>query len=74
MQDYYKKVTCFFEQYVDSSSDNYDFDGTFKLRAIRLIIKLLLEENVFTSKMKIKQQALRDYGIILKDDFFEKEG
>lgn len=73
-QDYYKKVTLFLEEYLFFSSDNYTPNGELYLTAIRKGVSLLLKEKVFISKKKIKQQALRKYAIILKDDFFEKEG
>lgn len=68
---YYEKVTKFYEQYADVDPKAYNLDGILKFNVIRQINILLLDEKIFTTKRAIKQQALRQYGIILRYEYFD---
>lgn len=73
MDDYYKKVTAFLEEYLNfKKPDCYTPDGVLSLTYIKEGMNMLISEKVFISKKDIKQQALKDYRIILSDDLFKE--
>ncbi len=73
MDDYYKKVTAFLEEYLNfKKPDCYTTDGALSLVYIKYGIDMLILKKVFISKKDIKQQALKDYRIILSDDLFKE--
>ena len=68
-----EKVSNFFCEYVSVHERGLTPQGNLSFTAIRHATKLLLDENVFASKLDMKKQALKDYSIILLDTFFEED-
>lgn len=73
MDDYYKKVTAFLEEYLEFEKPAcYTPNGVLSLSYIKYGMDMLILKKVFISKKDIKQQALKDYRIILSDDLFKE--
>lgn len=71
MNDYYKKVTAFLEEYLDfKRPEAYTSDEILSLTYIKIGFEKLLEARIYINEKQIKQQALKKYNIILKDEFF----
>ena len=69
--DWDEKISAFFLEYVKPQKDAYTPNGNLTFTAIRVAAKLLLEENVFSSKNDMKFEAMKDYKIVLPETIFE---
>lgn len=65
-----EKVSEFFLEYVKPIRVAYTPSGNLTFTAIKNSAQFLLQENVFTSKEDMRDQAMRDYGIILPETIF----
>ena len=68
---YNEKVSAFLLEYVMPRKAGYEEDGTMTEKAMKVAIKLLLDENVFKSENDIKKQAVVDYGVVLPCTIFD---
>ena len=68
MNDYRERIAAFLSQYVTIGGSVVPADDVYIKDAIQLII-----ENGVMTKDEMRAEALRDYSVIINDDFF-KEG
>ena len=67
-----ERLHNFFSQYVNPTCrDSYDEDGLFSYDMMRQSVDLLLTEKVFDSKKDMKEEALRDFLVIIPESLFE---
>nr|DAE34491.1 MAG TPA: arginine repressor [Caudoviricetes sp.] len=68
---YNRKIQNFLKEYVNCGADNFYVNGMMKKEAVKKAVRLLIEENVFSSVKDMKLQALKDYNIFLPAWVFE---
>lgn len=68
---YNRKIQNFLEEYCNFSPDNFYVNGMMKKEAVKEAVRLLIEENVFSSVKDMRLQALKDYNIFLPAWVFE---
>jgi hypothetical protein len=68
---YNRKIQNFLEKYVNCGPDNFYVNGMMKKEAVKEAVRLLIEENVFSSVKDMRFQALKDYNIFLPAWVFE---
>lgn len=66
-----EKVSDFFLEYVKPVKSAYTESGNLTFTAISQVTKYLIEQKVFDSKEDMREQAMRDYEIILPETIFE---
>ena len=69
---YNKKIQNFLEKYVNCGPDNFYVNGMMKKGTVKVAVRLLIEENVFSSVKDMRLQALKDYNIFLPTWVFER--
>lgn len=69
---YNRKIQNFLNEYVNFGADNFYVNGMMKKEAVKKAVRLLIEENVFSSVKDMRLQALKDYNIFLPALVFEK--
>lgn len=69
---YNKKIQNFLEKYVNCGPDNFHVNGMMKKGTVKEAVRLLIEENVFSSVKDMRLQALKDYNIFLPTWVFER--
>lgn len=73
VKSYEDLVSDFFEGYVKSPRSGYTEEGNFTDEVIKASAKMLLDEKVFESEQEMKEEALKDYGIILPAEIFKED-
>lgn len=68
---YNRKIQNFLEEYINCNPDAVYVNGMMKNEAVKEAVRLLIEENVFSSVKDMRLQALKDYNIFLPDWIFE---
>lgn len=68
---YNRKIQNFLEEYCIFSPENFYVNGMMKKAAVKEAVRLLIEENVFSSVKDMRFQALKDYNIFLPAWVFE---
>ena len=68
---YNRKIQNFLEEYINCDTDAVYVNGMMKKEAVKEAVRLLFEENVFSSVKDIRLQALKDYNIFLPAWVFE---
>lgn len=68
---YNRKIQNFLEEYCNFSPDNFYVNGMMKKETVKEAVRLLIEENVFSSVKDMRFQALKDYNIFLPAWVFE---
>ena len=68
---YNRKIQNFLKEYVICSPDNFYVNGMMKKESVKEAVRLLIEENVFSSVKNMRSQALKDYSILLPAWVFE---
>lgn len=65
------KIQNFLEEYINCDTDAIYVNGMMKKEAVKEAVRLLIEENVFSSVKDMRLQALKDYNIFLPAWVFE---
>lgn len=68
---YNRKIQNFFCEYINCDTDAVYVNGMMKKEAVKEAVRLLIEENVFSSVKDMRLQALKDYNIFLPAWVFE---
>lgn len=68
---YNRKIQNFLEEYINCDTDAVYVNGMMKKEAVKEAVRLLIEENVFSSVKDMRLQALKDYNIFLPAWVFE---
>lgn len=68
---YNRKIQNFLEEYINCDTDAVYVNGIMKKEAVKEAVRLLIEENVFSSVKDMRLQALKDYNIFLPAWVFE---
>lgn len=68
---YNRKIQNFLEEYINCDTDAVYVNGVMKKEAVKEAVRLLIEENVFSSVKDMRLQALKDYNIFLPAWVFE---
>lgn len=68
---YNRKIQNFLEEYINCDTDAVYVNGVMKKEAVKEAVRLLIEENVFSSVKDMRLQALKDYSILLPARMFE---
>lgn len=68
---YNRKIQDFLKEYINCNPDTVYVNGMMKNEAVKEAVRLLIEENVFSSVKDMRLQALKDYNIFLPDWVFE---
>lgn len=68
---YNEKIQNFFGEYIIVNPVAVDKNGMMKKEAVKEAVRLLIEENVFSSVKDMRLQALKDYNIFLPAWVFE---
>ena len=68
---YNRKIQNFLEEYINCDTDAVYVNGMMKKEAVKDAVRLLIEENVFSSVKDMRLQALKDYNIFLPAWVFE---
>ena len=67
-----ERLHDFFSQYINPTCrDSYDEDGLFSFDTMRQSVELLLSNKVFDSKEDLREEALRDFLVIMPESLFE---
>jgi hypothetical protein len=69
--DWNEKISSFFLEYVKPRKEAYTPEGNLTFTAIQAAAQLLLEKDVFDSKEDMREQAMKDYKIMLPETIFE---
>lgn len=68
---YNRKIQNFLEEYINCDTDAVYVNGMMKKEAVKEAVRLLIEENIFSSVKSMRLQALKDYNIFLPAWVFE---
>lgn len=68
---YNRKIQNFLEEYINCDTDAVYVNGMMKKEAVKEAVRLLIEENVFSTVKDMRLQALKDYNIFLPAWVFE---
>lgn len=68
---YNRKIQNFLEEYINCDTDAVYVNGMMKKEAVKEAVRLLIEENVFSSVKDMRLQALKDYNTFLPAWVFE---
>lgn len=68
---YNRKIQNFLEEYINCDTDAVYVNGMMKKEVVKEAVRLLIEENVFSSVKDMRLQALKDYNIFLPAWVFE---
>lgn len=71
MDEYIDLISEFFQEYVRFPKVFYTECGNLTDAGIRAAAVYLLKEHVFNSPEDMREQAMKDYGIILPESIFE---
>lgn len=71
IDDYYKKVDSFLQEYLIIDEKAYDFNGRLRDSVIRESMALLLNNGVFSSVSELRMEALETYNIVLQYWMFD---
>lgn len=72
VNDWNALATKFFLDYVWEDSVYYTPRGNMEFTSMQECAQLLLSRKVFTSIKDMREQAMKDFGIVLPDTVFEK--
>lgn len=71
MMDWNERISDFFTEYVRIPKDGYTPSGNLTFTTIKSAVAFLLKEGVFDSAQEMREQAMKDYEIILPETIFE---
>lgn len=72
MSRYADNVSDFFREYIKTTKSGYTESGNLTESCIKDAANFLLDQHVFDSISDMREQALKDYSIILPESIFEK--
>ena len=72
--DFYARLTAFLIGYANVPDYYYDKNGNLDSYGCKQIISYLLAENVFENAEELRKEALKEYSIIIPDEFFIMKG
>lgn len=72
MSEFEDKISWFFLEYVHPPKSGYTESGNLTNECTSAAARLLLDEGVFDSPEDMRQQAMKDYGIILPESIFKE--
>ena len=73
MDEYADLISAFFQEYVRFPKVFYTDCGNLTDSGIKSAASYLLKEKVFGSPEDMREQAMKDYGIIIPESVFESE-
>lgn len=71
VNDWNSLATKFFLDYITEDSVYYTPSGNMTFSSMQECAQLLLNRGVFTSVKDMREQAIKDFGIVLPDTVFE---